>query len=81
MPGHTQRGGSPCAYDRVLATRLGAAAAEAIIDGDFGNMVAVRNNEIVRVPLAEVAGRLKYVSPAADIIKEAKLTGISFGDA
>lgn len=80
VPGHTQRGGSPCAYDRVLATRLGAAAAEAIMDGDFGNMVAVRNNEIVRVPLAEVAGKLKYVSPTADIIREAKLTGISFGD-
>lgn len=80
VPGHTQRGGSPCAYDRVLATRLGAAAAEAIMDGDFGNMVAVRNNEIVRVPLAEVAGKLKYVTPTADIIREAKLTGISFGD-
>lgn len=80
VPGHTQRGGSPCAYDRVLATRLGAAAAEAIMDGDFGNMVAVRDNEIVRVPLAEVAGKLKYVSPTADIIREAKLTGISFGD-
>ena len=81
VPGHTQRGGSPCAYDRVLATRLGAAAAEAIMDGDFGNMVAVRNNETVRVPLAEVAGKLKYVTPTSDIIKEAKLTGISFGDA
>lgn len=80
VPGHTQRGGSPCAYDRVLSTRLGSAAAEAIMDGDFGSMVAVKNNEIVRVPLAEVAGKLKYVSPSADIIREAKLTGISFGD-
>lgn len=80
IPGHTQRGGSPCPYDRVLSTRLGAAAAEAILDGDFGNMVGIRNDKVTRVPLAEVAGKLKYVDPASDIIKEAKLSGISFGD-
>ena len=80
IPGHTQRGGSPCPYDRVLSTRLGAAAAEAILDGDFGNMVGIRNDKVIRVPLAEVAGKLKYVDPASDIIKEAKLSGISFGD-
>ena len=80
VPGHTQRGGSPCAYDRVLATRLGAAAAESILDGDFGYMLAVRKNDIVRVPLAEVAGKLKYVDLSSDIIREARLTGISFGD-
>lgn len=80
IPGHTQRGGTPCAFDRVLSTRLGAAAAEAILDGDFGCMMALRNNNIVRVPLAEVAGKLKYVEPESEIIKEAKLTGISFGD-
>ena len=75
-----QRGGSPCAYDRVLATRLGAAAAEAILDGDFGCMVAVKNRDIARVPLSEVAGKLKYVDPESDIVREAKMTGISFGD-
>ena len=80
IPGHTQRGGSPCPYDRVLSTRLGAAAAEAILDGDFGNMVGIRNDKVTRVPLAEVAGKLKYVDPASDIIKEAKLSGISFGE-
>lgn len=80
VPGHMQRGGSPCPYDRVLSTRLGAAAADMILDGDFGNMVGVRNNEIVRVPLSEVAGKLKYVDPESSIIKEAKMTGISFGD-
>lgn len=51
-----------------------------ILDGDFGKMVGIRNNEIVRVPLAEVAGKLKYVDPDSSIIKEAKITGISFGD-
>jgi 6-phosphofructokinase len=79
VPGHTQRGGSPCAYDRVLSTRLGAAAAEAILDGEFGCMIGVKKNEMVRVPLSEVAGKLKYVDPKAPIIKEAELTGISFG--
>lgn len=80
VPGHTQRGGSPCPYDRVLATRLGAAAAGLILKEDYGYMVAIKNGEIQKVPLQEVAGKLKFVDPKADIIKEAKLTGISFGD-
>lgn len=80
VPGHTQRGGSPCAYDRVLSTRLGAAAAAMILDGNFGNMVGVKDQEIVPVPLSEVAGKLKTVDPDSSIIQEAKLTGISFGD-
>ncbi len=80
VPGHMQRGGSPCAYDRVLSTRLGAAAAELILDGDYGYMVGIKNGETVKVPLQEVAGKLKTVDPDSKIIKEAKLTGISFGD-
>ena len=80
VPGHTQRGGSPCPYDRVLATRLGAAAAEAILDGKYGCMMGVSNNKIIHVPLSEVAGKLKSVDPESEIIQEAKLTGISFGD-
>lgn len=80
VPGHTQRGGSPCPYDRVLATRLGAAAAGLILKEDYGYMVAIKNGEIQKVPLQDVAGKLKFVDPKADIIKEAKLTGISFGD-
>ena len=80
VPGHTQRGGEPCPYDRVLSTRLGAAAAKLIQDKEYGYMVAVHNNEITKVPLAEVAGRLKTVDPNSSIIKEAKMLGISFGD-
>lgn len=80
VPGHTQRGGSPCPYDRVLATRLGAAAAGLILEEDYGYMVAIKNGEIKKVPLQEVAGKLKTVDPKADIIKEAELTGISFGN-
>ena len=80
IPGHTQRGGSPCPYDRALSTRFGAAAANLIINKEYGYMVGMKNGEIVKVPLAEVAGKLKLVDPKASIIKEAKLIGISFGD-
>lgn len=80
VPGHTQRGGSPCPYDRVFASRLGAEAGELILKGEYGFMVGYKNREIVKVPLADVAGKLKMVSPDSDIIKEAKLLGISFGD-
>ena len=80
VPGHTQRGGQPCAYDRVLATRLGSAAAELIMDRNFGNMIGVVNGEMKPVPLEEVAGKLKRVDPNSDIIKEIKALGICFGD-
>lgn len=80
VPGHTQRGGSPCPYDRVFATRLGAEAGKLILQGEYGFMVGYKNREIVRVPLEEVAGKLKMVSPDATIVQEAKMVGISFGD-
>lgn len=78
--GHMQRGGEPCPYDRVLSTRLGAAAAQLISDKKYGYMVAVANNEITEVPLEDVAGKLKTVDPESSIIREAKMVGISFGD-
>lgn len=80
VPGHFQRGGSPCPYDRVLSTRFGAAAAELIIKKQYGNMVALINNEIVPVPLSEVAGKLKSVPPDCEVIKTAKQIGITFGE-
>ena len=80
VPGHTQRGGSPCPYDRALCTRLGAAAAKAILEEDYGCMIAMINNETKRVPLGEVAGKLKTVDPNCQMIQEARLIGISFGD-
>ena len=80
IPGHMQRGGSPCPYDRVLSSRLGAAAANLILTKQYGYMVGIRNNEIVNVPLSEVAGKLKMVDPQSSIIKEAKALGISFGN-
>lgn len=80
VPGHTQRGGSPCPYDRVFSTRVGAKAADMILKGQYGYMVAMQNGETTKVPLGEIAGKLKYVDPKCKLIKEAKLTGISFGD-
>lgn len=80
VPGHTQRGGSPCPYDRVISSRLGAKTAELIYKEDYGKMVAVKGTEIVAYPLGEVAGKLKYVSPDDSIIQETKNLGISFGD-
>jgi len=80
VPGHMQRGGSPCPYDRVFASRLGAEAGDLILKGEYGFMVGYKNREIVHVPLDDVAGKLKMISPDASIVREAKLLGICFGD-
>ena len=61
--GHVQRGGTPTAFDRVLATRFGVAAIEAVHDGDFGTMVALQAGQIVRVPISEGVGEPKLVDP------------------
>jgi ATP-dependent phosphofructokinase / diphosphate-dependent phosphofructokinase len=61
--GHVQRGGTPLAFDRVLGTRFGVAAVDAAHEGDFGKMVALRGDEIVRVPLAEAVEEPKLVGP------------------
>ncbi len=61
--GHIQRGGTPTAFDRWLATRFGLQAADAVAEGDFGTMMALRGTDIVRVPLIEGTAQLKLVSP------------------
>ncbi len=61
--GHVQRGGTPSAFDRWLATRFGLDAIDAVAEGDFGKMVALRGADIVRVPLSEGTKELKLVSP------------------
>ncbi len=61
--GHIQRGGTPTAFDRVLATRFGVHATRAVADGAFGSMVALRGTDIVRVPLEEATTELKLVPP------------------
>ena len=80
VPGHMQRGGSPCAFDRVLCTQLGAAAAQAILEKDYGYMIGMVNGRTERIPLNEVAGKLKTVDPNCQLIQEAKQIGICFGD-
>lgn len=78
--GHLQRGGSPLAYDRVLATRFGAFAVELLQRGEFGVMTALRSPDLVAVPLDRVVGRTRNVPLNNDIIRTARSVGISFGD-
>ena len=78
--GHLQRGGSPTAYDRVLATRFGASAVELIKRGEFGTMVAYDPPNIVSRRLSDVVGKLKTVDPGSDVLMTAKALGIAFGD-
>ena len=81
VPGHTQRGGQPDAYDRVLATRLGAEAGRSILKCEYGVMMGCVDKEIVRIPLKDVAGKLKSVPKDAQVLDEVRALGISLGDA
>ena len=76
--GHLQRGGSPTAFDRVLATRYGVAAVDAIVAGHVNCMVALQKNQIVRVPIDKVAGNPSNVP--LDFLHVGRAIGISFGD-
>ncbi len=78
--GHLQRGGSPTGYDRLLATRFGAAAVQAVADKKWGHMVALQSPHLVTVPIAEVLSETKRVDPKHDIVQTARMIGISFGD-
>jgi phosphofructokinase-like protein len=77
--GYIQRGGTPSPMDRVLATRYGSAAADMIAERDFGKMVALRNNNIVSVPLADVSGKLKFVEQNDPMVIQAQGMGTNFG--
>jgi len=79
--GHLLRGGSPSAFDRVVAARFGAAAVRVLARGQSGVMVALGEQEIVTVPLAEVAGRTKCVPLGGDTVRTARALGICLGDA
>lgn len=80
IPGHYQRGGPPCPYDRVLATQFGAAAARLIMERRYGMMVGVQKGDIVSVPLDEAASRTKFLPIDYPLIQTARDTGTSFGD-
>ncbi len=77
--GYIQRGGTPSPMDRVLATRYGAAAADMIAKREYGNMVALKADKIVAVPLSDVSGKLKLVDPDDPLVMRAKNMGTSFG--
>jgi phosphofructokinase-like protein len=78
--GHVQRGGSPIAFDRILASRFGKAAGDLAAKQQFGRMVAVRADEIISVPIADAVSRPKYVDPRGQMVQTARSLGISFGD-
>lgn len=78
--GHVQRGGSPSAFDRVLATRFGSTAVDLIARGKFGKMVALRGTEIREVDVTEAIGHLKTVDPDGQLVATARNMGVCFGD-
>ena len=77
--GYTQRGGNPSPFDRNLATRLGGHATELIANKQFGRLVCMKGDSVDSVPLEEVAGKLKLVTPDHDLIIQGERMGISFG--
>ena len=78
--GHVQRGGSPIAFDRLLATRFGKVAMDLVARGEFGQMVAFRSGDIVPVPIGNAVSNLKLVEPEGEMVQTARGLGISFGD-
>ena len=77
--GHLQRGGSPCSFDRILATRYGAEAVELIAQKKFGEMVSYQPPNITSVPLDKAISSLKLVDPEGELVKIAEGLGVSFG--
>ena len=80
VPGHYQRGGPPCPYDRVLATQFGTKAAELIIHKEYNRMVAIQGGEITSIPLEDAASKTKFLPTDHPMIQVARDIGISFGD-
>lgn len=78
--GHIQRGGSPIAFDRILSSRFGKAAADLVARGEFGMMAALRGDSIISVPIKDAVSRLKYVDPDSEMVATARSLGVSFGD-
>jgi 6-phosphofructokinase 1 len=78
--GHIQRGGTPTAFDRWLATNFGAAAVRLAAEGKFGQMVALNRNDIINLPLVEALAEERRVDAEGEEIVRARGLGISFGD-
>ena len=79
VPGHMQRGGSPCPYDRVLATQFGSYAAKMVEDGNYGVTVAMKNNHVGENRLKDVAGKSRLVPEGHGMLEVARRMGISVG--
>ena len=79
VPGHMQRGGSPSAYDRVLATQFGSYAAKLAAEECFGVTVAMKGSEVVCNPLSEIAGKTRNVPKDAEMLAVARRMGVSLG--
>jgi 6-phosphofructokinase 1 len=77
--GHLLRGGSPSAFDRVLATRLGCEAARMASRGEAGKMLAVMGDSLGTIPISEVAGKTRIVTPNHDWVKAAESIGLCLG--
>jgi len=77
--GHLQRGGDPTAQDRLLATRFGAAAVQAVHQGELGKMVAVRSSHVTLVPLEEAVGTVRALTPDCETVWTALSMGMSLG--
>ena len=78
--GHIQRGGTPIAFDRILATSMGVKAFDMVVAGEFGQMAAFQNNQFVSVPLSSVTSANKNVTADHALVHTARSVGISFGD-
>ncbi|MDQ0287642.1 6-phosphofructokinase 1 [Desulfofundulus luciae] len=78
--GHLQRGGSPTAFDRILATRYGTGAVRLVMEGRFGHMVCLRGTTIDAVPLTEATGQIRSVPLDSDLLLSARQLGICLGD-
>lgn len=78
--GHLQRGGSPTTYDRLISLRFGAAAVRCVQEGDYNKLVALKDNQLTRIPLESIAGKMKSVPLESDIVQTARDVGICLGD-
>ncbi len=78
--GHIQRGGSPTQFDRILGTRFGAAAVDAVAEGKFGHMVSLRTPQIVTIPIADACANERCVDPNGQLVQTGRDVGLCFGD-
>jgi len=78
--GHLQRGGTPTANDRILATQFGVKAFEMVLAGDFGKMVSFRHPNVIAVPIADAIDKYNFVKPDSSLVHTARGVGICFGN-